>query len=278
MGTKYEKDDLEAYVNYTGGPIPQKIERTKYGLSCSALTAQNKGDYLEVIECKLQLAKICQSQGKKDDAFMLEDGIRKAYFKLSSADKKKEAKEMISQYNSDMAKYIDQDKEETVTRKEELCKIVLAAQNKGDYLKEIEYKLEIAKICQSQGQKDNAFLLEDGIRKTYFNLSSADKKKAKEMIFRYSSDMAKNIDQDALTSIAEEAQNKREYLKVINYKLELAKICQSQDKKGDAFTLEEGIRKTYVMLSSADKEEAKEMISQYNSDMARYIDQDVSRY
>lgn len=104
----YKEDSLSAYHNYQGGPIPQ-IEMEKYRLSCETLEAQKRHDFLYVIQLKLELAKICQSQpGKAGDAYILEEGIRKAYIILSSTDKEK-AKRMISEYNSDMAKYIDED-------------------------------------------------------------------------------------------------------------------------------------------------------------------------
>lgn len=103
----YQEDNLLAYQNYQGGPIPQ-IELDKYHLSYETLTAQTRHDYLKVIELKLKLAKICQLQGKTGDAYILEEGIRKTYIILSSTDRVN-AKMMISQYNEDMSKYIDQD-------------------------------------------------------------------------------------------------------------------------------------------------------------------------
>lgn len=106
--TNYKEDSLSAYLNYQGGPIPQ-IEMDKYHLSCESVEAQKRHDFLRVVQLKLELAKICKSQpGKEGDAYILEEGIRKAYIILSAADKKK-AKVMISEYNSDMAKYIDED-------------------------------------------------------------------------------------------------------------------------------------------------------------------------
>lgn len=104
---KYEKDDLSAYQNYQGGPIPQ-IELDKYNISCETQAAQIRHDYLKVIELKLKLAEICQSQGKENDAYILEEGIRKTYTLLSSDDKAI-AKMMISKYNVDMSNYIDED-------------------------------------------------------------------------------------------------------------------------------------------------------------------------
>ncbi|MDO4164464.1 MAG: hypothetical protein Q4D56_08785, partial [Bacteroides sp.] len=104
---KYEKDDLSAYQNYQGGPIPQ-IELDKYNISCETQAAQIRHDYLKVVELKLKLAEICQSQGKGNDAYILEEGIRKTYALLSSGDKAI-AKMMISKYNVDMSNYIDED-------------------------------------------------------------------------------------------------------------------------------------------------------------------------
>lgn len=104
---KCEKDDLSAYQNYQGGPIPQ-IELDKYNISCETQAAQIRHDYLKVIELKLKLAEICQSQGKGNDAYILEEGIRKTYTLLSSDDKTI-AKMMISKYNEEMSNYIDED-------------------------------------------------------------------------------------------------------------------------------------------------------------------------
>ncbi len=80
----------------------------KYHLSCEAQAAQIRHDYLKVIELKLEIAAICKSQPNEHDAYILEEGIRKTYPLLSSADKVK-AKIMIARYNADMAKYIDED-------------------------------------------------------------------------------------------------------------------------------------------------------------------------
>lgn len=103
----FEVDDLSAYDNYQGGPIPS-IEILKYRLSKKATIAQENYRFLEVIQLKLKLAEICIRQDKSNDVYMLEEGIRKMYMQLTSQEKYK-AKKFINDYNKDMALYIDQD-------------------------------------------------------------------------------------------------------------------------------------------------------------------------
>ena len=67
------------------------------------------------------------------------------------------------------------------------------------------------------------------------------------------------------------------YLEAIKGKLSLAKICQNQGKSGDAFILEESIRRLYKDLPRYQRNDAKAYISSYNSDMAKYIDQDIEK-
>lgn len=103
----FEEDNLFAYDDYQGGFIPP-IEMLKFRLSEKAAIAQKKRYFLEVIQIKLKLAEICISQGKEDDVYMLEEGVRKMYMLLTTQEKYK-AKKIISNYNKDMAMYIDQD-------------------------------------------------------------------------------------------------------------------------------------------------------------------------
>lgn len=103
----YQIDSLQPYEEYYGDPIPL-IEQKKYQLSLKVQNAQSEHNFLEVIKYKIQIAQICQEQNKSQDAYMLEDGIRKAYAMLSDFEKV-QAKSIIADYNSDMALYIDQD-------------------------------------------------------------------------------------------------------------------------------------------------------------------------
>ena len=100
-------DNLNAYNNYSGGPIPA-IEMDKYSISVRVNNAIESGDYIEAIKGKIALSRICKNQGKETDAFMLEEGIRRLYTKLEG-DEKTVAKYEIRRYNKDMADYIDED-------------------------------------------------------------------------------------------------------------------------------------------------------------------------
>lgn len=83
----------------------------------------------------------------------------------------------------------------------------------------------------------------------------------------------------SLSKMVQMEQMKHDFLKVIELKLELAKICQAQiGKESDVYMLEEGIRKAYIALSIEDKKKAKKLICNYNQDMGLYIDQDIQRY
>lgn len=66
-------DDLSAYHNYTGGPIP-KIEMDKFHLSVQAKSAADKGDFLSAAQTKRTLQGICTGQGKAEDAAKLSVG------------------------------------------------------------------------------------------------------------------------------------------------------------------------------------------------------------
>lgn len=80
-----------------------------------------------------------------------------------------------------------------------------------------------------------------------------------------------------ITLKVQKAQSELNFLEVIKYKIQLAQICQEQNKSKDAYMLEEGIRSAYAMLSDFEKNQAKSIIADYNYDMARYIDQDINR-
>lgn len=103
----YGSDDLSPYNTYSG-PTPPEIEMKKYRLSVQIENYINEDNYLEAIKGKLALARICKSQGKDGDAFILEESIRRLYKDLPRY-QRSDAKAQISTYNSDMAKYIDED-------------------------------------------------------------------------------------------------------------------------------------------------------------------------
>ncbi len=69
-----------------------------------------------------------------------------------------------------------------------------------------------------------------------------------------------------------------DYLSAIKGKIQLASICKEQGKDSDAYILEESVRRLYKDLPFYQKSEAKEVISDYNFDMAAYIDEDIKRY
>lgn len=103
----YGRDDFSAYDNYEG-PQPPQIEIEKYSISRHVDQCIANENYLSAIDGKIKIARICRSQGKEHDAFMLENSIRRLYKDLPLY-QREEAKSIISDYNHDMAKYIDQD-------------------------------------------------------------------------------------------------------------------------------------------------------------------------
>lgn len=103
----YGRDDLSLYDTYSG-PRPPEIEIKKYIITRQVDEHIEMEDYLSAIKGKIDLARICKSQGKDDDAFILEESIRRLYKDLPKY-QKSEAKRAISTYNKDMAKYIDKD-------------------------------------------------------------------------------------------------------------------------------------------------------------------------
>lgn len=102
-----KKDDLSAYYDYNGDSIPH-IEMEKYRISEVVNEALGRDDYLTAIKGKARIAQICKSQGKEDDAFMLEESIRGLYSEMPYS-QRNSAKNIISSYNKDMADYIDED-------------------------------------------------------------------------------------------------------------------------------------------------------------------------
>jgi hypothetical protein len=85
------------------------------------------------------------------------------------------------------------------------------------------------------------------------------------------------IDKFALTKQVKKDIEEENYLSAIEGKIEIAKICKEQGKDSDAYLLEESIRKLYKELPKYQRAEAKEVISDYNSDMAKYIDRDTQK-
>lgn len=78
------------------------------------------------------------------------------------------------------------------------------------------------------------------------------------------------------TEIAAAIENE-DYLTAIKGKIALAQICKSQAKERDAFILEEGVKRLYKDLPKYLKEQAKTVIGKYNSDMAKYIEEDIKK-
>ena len=103
----YGDDDLSPYSNYIG-PQPPEIEIRKYNISKKVEADIRNEDYLSAIKGKLELAKICRLQDKEDDAYNLEESIRRLYKDLPKY-QRPDAKEQIASYNEDMAYYIDED-------------------------------------------------------------------------------------------------------------------------------------------------------------------------
>ena len=78
-----------------------------------------------------------------------------------------------------------------------------------------------------------------------------------------------------LSVAAEEFIEEENYLQALKTKIEIASICQTLGQTRDAYLLETTIRELYAALPKYQKEEAREAISHYNFDMARYIDKDT---
>jgi hypothetical protein len=68
-------DDLSAYRNYRGAEPPE-VEKEKFRLSSAAQQLTAGGDYISAAEKKLELARICRSQGKHRDSHLLEVSAR----------------------------------------------------------------------------------------------------------------------------------------------------------------------------------------------------------
>ena len=66
--------------------------------------------------------------------------------------------------------------------------------------------------------------------------------------------------------------NLEDYISAISGKISLAEICHSQGKERDAYMLECSIRDLYACLNDKDKAVAKNLIREYNKDMAKYIE------
>lgn len=67
------------------------------------------------------------------------------------------------------------------------------------------------------------------------------------------------------------------YLAAISGKIDLARICRKQGNERDAYMLENSIRELYKDLPKYQRDQAKMIISDYNHDMAKYIDIDINR-
>jgi len=106
-GYNYKKDNLSAYDNYSG-PTPPAIEQKKYRISVQVQEDIENENYLAAIKGKIELAKICKSQGKESDAYILEESVRDLYSDLPKY-QRNSAKSIIRSYNRDMADYIDDD-------------------------------------------------------------------------------------------------------------------------------------------------------------------------
>lgn len=101
------EDNLSKYRNYDGDMAPE-IELEKFAISKQVATNIESGDYLSAIKGKIKLAQICREQGKHEDCFFLEQGIRRIYAQMS-ASQRQEVWPEIYNYNNDMARFIEKD-------------------------------------------------------------------------------------------------------------------------------------------------------------------------
>lgn len=103
----YGQDDFSPWsdwVRNNPGANPPMEEVAKYRASRQAQEYIDNEDYLSAIRVKLNIARRCYGH----DAFLLEESVRRLYRDLPKY-QKAEAREMIADYNSDMAKYIEED-------------------------------------------------------------------------------------------------------------------------------------------------------------------------
>ncbi len=101
-------DDMSEYDNYDG-PKPPAIEQRKYEISLKVHDDIENGRYVSAIGGKIALAEICHRQGKDDDAFMLEQGIKSLYKEIPDKADKLTAKILIKNFNYEMAEYLDEE-------------------------------------------------------------------------------------------------------------------------------------------------------------------------
>lgn len=86
------------------------------------------------------------------------------------------------------------------------------------------------------------------------------------------------IEKYKISKAVDESIENEDYLSAIKGKVKLAFICKKQGKESDSYILEESIRRLYKDLPRYQREEAKNVIRDYNYDMAQYIDEDIKRY
>lgn len=137
--------DLSDYYNYRGGPIPQ-IEMHKYQMTCEANRLISSGLYKNAEKVLHKIAKICRSQNKERDAYLLE---HQAFLCCE--------KDILQTVEFNMTYFINMPNIEVL-------KCVLS--NMADYaLQNCNYSENIfclklnEKLCKAQGKMRDAYLL-----------------------------------------------------------------------------------------------------------------------
>lgn len=147
MSMTYEEYDRGIF-NGTIPPVPiPAIERHKYSLTQDANRAARRGDYAEARRLKLELASICRSQGKTDDAYLLEHDafLDEQRWIYKQAD--------ISTSCFSKLPYVEK-------LKGALTEGASWAEGMGQTDYAVSFKQLNARICRAQGQERNAYLLE----------------------------------------------------------------------------------------------------------------------
>lgn len=101
------EDDLSKYQNYDGG-MTSEIELEKFAISKQVAQSIEYKDYFSAIKGKIDLARICREQGKEEDCYFLEQGIRRLYAKMPESERYN-AWALIYYYNNNMARFIEKD-------------------------------------------------------------------------------------------------------------------------------------------------------------------------
>lgn len=145
-----EDDYLEEYNNFRGSaPIPP-IEMEKYQLTKKMEEARGRNDFERVIQLAKEIARICRSQGKEFDAYLLDHEAFRYTQKIIYRDAE------ISIKPFDDVPYVEKLKEAMTKAADQAM-----AAKQIDFV--VCYKRLLARICRIQGKESDAYLLESAV-------------------------------------------------------------------------------------------------------------------